>query len=462
MEKEAGLEKPPRLRAIIVGAGITGLVAAHAFERAGIDYVLLEKHKQLTPQLGGGIALCPGTLRLLSQLGMLERVHKLGMPICPQAQLYNDEGEEKMKAPEMQLYKEWLGSEFWFIRRTDLLRELHECLEHGERVMLGKEVRRVQQSGCGARVECGDGTVQEGDFVLGTDGTHSIVREAIWEQVGRHDASRDAAAIKTNWRAAVGSRPTPRGRNNYTFVAVPDNGLAVLGIQEPETFVFALWPADREGVGRQGEEVGEVVGRSRLGGGSVKEFLGGEYPSAKGFEVGEGVLGRWYGGRCMVVGDAAHKIHPCLGVGASVCIADAIHLANNLAHAAHTLASPLTLAELEAVFAHTQAQALPPSRIYLFLAATQARLLHRSGLLWRLLWHWPLLDLFESLVVHFTALATRQLPLLDYVPEGPWPEGRSEWRYGGKRKRGRSLDGVLTSVLLAVLNMAARLWEMVH
>ncbi|PHH72080.1 hypothetical protein CDD82_6180 [Ophiocordyceps australis] len=185
MEKESDLEKPAQLRAVIVGAGIAGLMAAHAFERAGIDYILLEKHEELTPQLGGGIALCPGTLRILSQLGMLERVLKLGMPICPQVQIY-DEGEKRVDAPEMSLYKEWLGSEFWFIRRTDLLRELHAHLGHGQRVMLGKTVKRVQQSGCGVRVECDDGSVHGGDFVLGTDGTHSVVREAIWKQ-GREE-----------------------------------------------------------------------------------------------------------------------------------------------------------------------------------------------------------------------------------------------------------------------------------
>ena len=75
----------PHFRAIIVGGGPVGLVAAHAFYRAGIDFVVLERQDALAvPEAGGaGIAVMPNTLRLLAQLGLLDAVEAIGTPMNP-------------------------------------------------------------------------------------------------------------------------------------------------------------------------------------------------------------------------------------------------------------------------------------------------------------------------------------------------------------------------------------------
>jgi 2-polyprenyl-6-methoxyphenol hydroxylase-like FAD-dependent oxidoreductase len=42
-------------RAIIVGGSVAGLTLAHAFEKAGIDYALLEARDNIAPNLGASI-----------------------------------------------------------------------------------------------------------------------------------------------------------------------------------------------------------------------------------------------------------------------------------------------------------------------------------------------------------------------------------------------------------------------
>lgn len=44
-------------RAIIVGGGIGGLAAAIAFEKIGLDYIILEQASEIT-EAGAGITIC--------------------------------------------------------------------------------------------------------------------------------------------------------------------------------------------------------------------------------------------------------------------------------------------------------------------------------------------------------------------------------------------------------------------
>lgn len=72
-------------RAIIVGGGPVGLMAAHTFYRAGIDFVVLERQNEIAvPEArGAGIAIMPNTLRLMAQLGLFEAVEAIGTHMRP-------------------------------------------------------------------------------------------------------------------------------------------------------------------------------------------------------------------------------------------------------------------------------------------------------------------------------------------------------------------------------------------
>ncbi len=57
---------------VIVGASVTGLSLANILERLGIDFVLLEAHEQIAPQLGASIAFWSQGLHILDQLDCFE------------------------------------------------------------------------------------------------------------------------------------------------------------------------------------------------------------------------------------------------------------------------------------------------------------------------------------------------------------------------------------------------------
>jgi len=72
MAASEGMERP--FRVIVVGAGIGGLVLSNSLQRAGIQHIVIEKHRNVVYPSGASIGVWPNGSRLLSQLGVLDFV----------------------------------------------------------------------------------------------------------------------------------------------------------------------------------------------------------------------------------------------------------------------------------------------------------------------------------------------------------------------------------------------------
>ena len=58
-----------------------------------------------------------------------------------------------------------------------LLRVLYDNLQHKSNILLGKKVTGVATIGACVQVQTRDGSIFNGDIVVGADGIHSIVRQ---------------------------------------------------------------------------------------------------------------------------------------------------------------------------------------------------------------------------------------------------------------------------------------------
>ena len=67
-------------KVIIVGAGVGGLTLAHCLDRAGVDYVVVDKHP-VAPAWGGSISIHPSSSRVLDQLGILDALEDKCTPM---------------------------------------------------------------------------------------------------------------------------------------------------------------------------------------------------------------------------------------------------------------------------------------------------------------------------------------------------------------------------------------------
>lgn len=61
------------LKAIIVGGGPVGLTTAHAFAKAGIDFVLLESYSEICARRGAGLSMDAVGMRVLDHLDLLDK-----------------------------------------------------------------------------------------------------------------------------------------------------------------------------------------------------------------------------------------------------------------------------------------------------------------------------------------------------------------------------------------------------
>lgn len=73
-------------RVIVIGGGPTGLIAAHALSKAGIDYVVLEAQPLLAKDVGASLVMLTYSIRVLSQLGLLDQLRTYGHEVMRWAQ----------------------------------------------------------------------------------------------------------------------------------------------------------------------------------------------------------------------------------------------------------------------------------------------------------------------------------------------------------------------------------------
>jgi 2-polyprenyl-6-methoxyphenol hydroxylase-like FAD-dependent oxidoreductase len=66
-------------RVLIAGGGVAGLALANMLERFNIDYLILEAHDEIAPQVGASIGLFPNGLRILDQIDCYEPLLKFRM-----------------------------------------------------------------------------------------------------------------------------------------------------------------------------------------------------------------------------------------------------------------------------------------------------------------------------------------------------------------------------------------------
>lgn len=80
-------------KVIIVGGGPVGLYMAHAFERANIDYVILEQQDTVLNISGQLLFTWPQTVRLFDQIGLLADLENVALGIHHKKRLFGNNGQ---------------------------------------------------------------------------------------------------------------------------------------------------------------------------------------------------------------------------------------------------------------------------------------------------------------------------------------------------------------------------------
>ncbi|KAF9917068.1 hypothetical protein FBU30_001027 [Linnemannia zychae] len=163
-----------RLRVLIVGGGIGGLMLGLMLERAAIDYIILERSSEIRP-LGSAISLNGTVLRVIEQLGLLEDLHKISK-FSGRLHLVKEDTTTQGHI-DLEHFCESL-----VLGRPDLLQLLVSRIPPGK-LVLGKRVLSTARTEFGVLVRCSDNTAYEGDLLVGADGAYSSIRQNMYKEL---------------------------------------------------------------------------------------------------------------------------------------------------------------------------------------------------------------------------------------------------------------------------------------
>jgi salicylate hydroxylase len=162
----------------VVGGGIGGLAAALALLRAGCDVRVYEQSRAVSA-VGAGIQLAPNCTRILDRIGVLPAIELTAF--APSSFEFRrwDDGRLLSRTPLGAGIAATYGAPYLHAHRGDLVAVLAEAVG-AERVETGRRCVGVSSDGVGAEVRFADGGTATADVVVGADGIHSVVREALY------------------------------------------------------------------------------------------------------------------------------------------------------------------------------------------------------------------------------------------------------------------------------------------
>ena len=327
---------------IIIGAGPTGLTSALALGLANIPVIVLEAEAALTRDLRAG-AYHPPTQEILARLGVIDKMHETGY-VVPHWQI-RDRIEGVVANFDLTLLK----GETPFPYRlhleqhvlTDILLERIRTAAPSVTVEFGKRVNEVLADADGVTVYVGS-EIYRGRYVIGCEGARSVVRQAMnVEFEGFTWPERYFAASTTYDLGSLGVTEAGYIADPVTWAAVfyvPDDGPPGLW-----RVVYPIQPEDDEAEEFKPETIQKRL--FHLLGSANPRPSGGSFPLkyASVYKVHQRVASRFFEGRMIIAGDAAHLNNPLGALGLNGGVRDGANLADKLIEIWHNGADAETL-----------------------------------------------------------------------------------------------------------------------
>lgn len=328
---------------VIVGAGIGGLTAALSLHAAGrSDVVVLEAAREIR-DIGVGLNLPPHAVRELSELGLGDALHQIG--VLTRELAYYDPAGRLIWAEPRGLVAGYRWPQY-SIHRGALQRLLADAVSE----RLGASAIRTGQRVTGIDAGRGDGvtidvtdhdtgrtTSQMADVVIAADGIRSSVRNSLYGSAIPL-ASNGWVMYRGTTRAAPflnGGSMVIIGDETQRVVVYPiADGVLNWLLVRPRDETRAETERGNWNVPVSIEMTASFVKDYRFDWLDVHQLVASateayEYPMA---DIDP--LPQWLFGRCVLLGDAAHAMYPFGSNGASQAILDARVLAFELATAA--------------------------------------------------------------------------------------------------------------------------------
>lgn len=312
------------MKAVICGAGIAGLAAAQRLTNLGWEVVVIERsstprsHGYMIDFFGPGYAAA-------EQMGVLSRLRELGYTVDGVA--YLDNAGRRRAGLDYDRFARAVDGRMLSIMRPDLERALRELVTGRADLRFGSRPTRIDNSPDGVLVTLADRTRITADLLVGADGIHSTVRHLAF---GPHDKFVRYLGFHT--AAFTLDDPWLRGQvgNRFCLTDTANRQMGFYGLRDGRVAVFAVHrtpdptlPADpRRALQQTYSDLGWLTPRALAACPPPHEIY---YD-----QVAQVGIDTWHRGRVVLLGDACQAVSLLAGQGASLAIAGATLLAEQL------------------------------------------------------------------------------------------------------------------------------------
>ena len=308
----------------IVGGGPAGLVAGLLFARAGVRTTVLEKHGDFLRDFRGD-TVHPSTLRLFSELGMLDRL--LARPHDKVPAIKAIVGDTELIVADFSHFdRRW--NFIALMPQWEFLDFVADEARRYPHFHLRKECEALGLNESGGRVTgisySHKGEVRElgAKLVIAADGRKSVLRDR-----SRLPGRTLGAPMDVLWFRV----PKEPGENRTTGIFRAGRIMALIDRGDYWQCAYVFPKGQVEAVRERGLDAFRDEVRR------VAPMLGDQVSVLQSWDdvslltVALDRLERWHRPGLLVIGDAAHAMSPIGGVGINVAIQDAVAAANILA-----------------------------------------------------------------------------------------------------------------------------------
>jgi salicylate hydroxylase len=165
-----------RHKIVIAGAGIGGLTAGASLLRAGHDVTIFEQASELI-EIGAGLQLSANATHVLRHLGLGSALAEVGVRPAAYVFRLHDTGEEIQRFALSDDHEKLHGAPYYQIHRADIHGLLGAKVRDLKRnaIRLNCRVTGFEESGEDVKLRFADGTIAQGDLLVGADGLKSVI-----------------------------------------------------------------------------------------------------------------------------------------------------------------------------------------------------------------------------------------------------------------------------------------------
>jgi salicylate hydroxylase len=315
---------------LVAGAGIGGLTAALALLKRGFDVDVYEQARELK-EIGAGLQLSANGNRVLYALGVGDELKRLACEATgKEVRLWNTGQTWKLfdlGAVSVARY----GFPYFTVYRPDLLEMLAQAVRRAkpDAIHLGARCTGCVQDG-GRVILRFEGGEAAGDALVGADGVHSRVRQALFgadapEFTGivAWRGTIPMSRLPGHMRRLVGTNWIGPGAHVVHYPVHGGEYMNFVGAVERNDWRVESWTAQ----GTTAECANDFRGWHE----DVHRMIDNIATPFKWALMGRPPMTRWTVGRATLLGDACHPTLPMLAQGAVMAIEDGLILARALA-----------------------------------------------------------------------------------------------------------------------------------